>query len=326
MEGERGPVDPTPVDLTIIGGFLGAGKTSLINHLLANAGGRRLAVLVNDFGEINIDERLIARQTDRVISLSNGCICCDLGDNVFQTLFGMLEGDVRPDGIVIETSGVADPSKLALLGRVGKFFRLNATVVLVDAAHVRTHVQDRYLEDTILRQIAAADLLILNKSDMVGADERAALEHWAGDLAPKAALLPTVRGRVPVDILLGRRNPAATAIRDDDDHHHDAHHGDGFVSWSFAADRPFGSAALRDALRALPPWLLRGKGVLWLDDRPDEAVTFHLVGGRVDLGTGAPWAGARRRSELVFIALARPAHDFAPHLASLEQALAAATD
>lgn len=320
MVGERGAVD-----LTIIGGFLGAGKTSLVNHLLANAGGRRLAVLVNDFGEINIDEKLIARQSDRVISLANGCICCDLGDNVFQTLFGMLEGDARPDAIVIETSGVADPAKLAVLGRVGKFFRLNATIVLVDAANVQGHARDRYLEDTILRQIAAADLLILNKADMVEADELAALDRWIGDLAPKAARLPAVRGEVPIDILLGQHGAIPTSVPDaEGDHDHAVRHGDGYVSWSFAADRPFGRAALRDTLSTLPPWLLRGKGVLWLEDRPDEAVTFHLVGGRVEMGAGAPWAGTSRRSELVFIARAQPGRDFAPHLARLEQALTVA--
>jgi G3E family GTPase len=321
MAGERGPVD-----LTIVAGFLGAGKTTLVNHLLANAGGRRLAVLVNDFGEINIDAKLIARRTDRVISLANGCICCDLGDNIFQTLFGILEQDAPPDGIVIETSGVADPAKLAVLGRVGKFFRLNATIVLVDAAHVRAHAEDRYLADTIRRQIAAADLLIVNKSDIVADDDRAALDGWIAEIAPKAARIPAVRGEVPIDILLGtHRGAISDAHRHHRDHDHDhaasVPHGDGFTAWSFTADRPFRTAALRQVLESLPPWILRGKGVLWFDDRPGRSATFHLVGGRVDLAPGAAWEGGTRRSELVFIAAAQPPRDFAPWRARLMDAL-----
>ncbi len=317
------PARDGAVDLTIIGGFLGAGKTTLINGILRNAGGRRLAVLVNDFGEINIDEKLIARQSDRVISLTNGCICCDLGDNIYQTLFRMLEPDIKPDGIVIETSGVADPAKLAVIGRIGKFFRLNATIVMIDAANVRTHSADRYLSDTILRQIAAADLLIVNKADMVSGDALSSLEAWLGEIAPKAATIRAVRGDLPIDVVLGTRGDGRTTpdIPDHDHHGHDVHHGDVFASWSFSADRPFSSAALRDAVGELPPWIVRGKGVLWIDDSPDRSVIFHLVGGRAEFSKGAPWGDDVPRSQLVFIATAQPTRDFAPCRTSLQEAL-----
>jgi G3E family GTPase len=316
-----------PVPLTIVGGFLGAGKTSLVNHLLAGAGGRRLAVLVNDFGEINIDAKLIAYQSDRVFSLTNGCICCDFGDNIYQTVFRMLDVDPPLDGMVIETSGVADPAKLAILGRVGKFLRLNATVIVVDAAHIGSHARDPYLADTILRQIAAADLLVINKCDLGTAEEVASIEAWLRPIAPNAATLRTAGGVVPIEVVLGEGAPTSRRDKAEEpenshDHHHPEHalHRAVFSSWSFTAERPFIAAKLRDAVRLLPPAIVRGKGIVWLDEAMEQQTIFHLVGRRLEITDGSSWGTASPRTEVVFIA-ARAHGDFAPIEALLREAL-----
>jgi len=307
-----------PVPLIIVGGFLGAGKTSFVNHLLAGAAGRRLAVLVNDFGEINIDAKLIAYQTDRVVSLTNGCICCDFGDNIYQTVFRMLDVDPPLDGMVIETSGVADPAKLAILGRVGKFLRLNAMVIVVDAAHIQSHARDRYFADTILRQIATAELLVINKCDLATADEVAAIEAWLKPIAPNAATLRTAGGVVPIEVVLGegapggqRDNAEAPESRHDHNHEGYAPHRSVFSSWSFTARQPFIAAKLRDAVRSLPPAIVRGKGIVWLDEALERQTIFNLVGRRLEFTDGASWGAAPPRTEVVFIA-ARGEANFAP--------------
>jgi G3E family GTPase len=308
-----------PVPLTIVGGFLGAGKTTLVNRLLAEAGSRRFAVLVNDFGKINIDAKLIGYQSDAVVSLANGCICCEFGDNVYQTVFRMLEVEPPLDGIVIEASGVADPAKLAILGRVGKFLRLNATVILVDAANVLAQRADRHLADTIARQIAAADLVAINKCDIARAAELAAIEEWVDGIAPGAARLRTVDAEVPIDVVLGAASRVEQTTRWErlghrHDHDHvqrDTLHRAVFSSWAFTAQRPFIGAKLRDAVAALPPIIVRGKGVLWLAEGVDRSMIFHLVGRRFDIVQGPYWEGDPPCNNLVFIA-ANAYVDFTP--------------
>ncbi len=129
--------------LTIVGGFLGAGKTTLVNHLLRHADGRRLAVLVNDFGAVNIDAALIAGRAGDVVRLTNGCLCCSIGDSFVDALIAVMRGPVLPDHVVIEASGVADPGRVAELAYLDPAFSLHGVVVLADAERVAPLSRDK---------------------------------------------------------------------------------------------------------------------------------------------------------------------------------------
>ena len=152
--------------LTVVGGYLGAGKTTLINALLADPAGERIAVLVNDFGDIDIDARLMDSDDADVMSLTNGCICCSLADGFAEALDRIRDLAGRIDRVVIEVSGVGDPRKVAQWGHVPGF-TLDGVVVLVDAETVRERSRDRYVGETVLSQLAGADLVVVTRADLL---------------------------------------------------------------------------------------------------------------------------------------------------------------
>jgi G3E family GTPase len=191
------------VPALLIGGYLGAGKTTLVNHLLRHAGGRRIAVLVNDFGEVSIDADLIIGAEGGVLSLAGGCVCCSFGSDLVGTLAEVLRRDPRPDLLLIETSGVGIPSAVARAARLLPGLRLEATVVVADALTVRERAADRYVGDTVRQQLDDADLLLLNQTDRVEPAALAALQAWWAAAHPRTPLWPTVRARVPVEAVLG---------------------------------------------------------------------------------------------------------------------------
>jgi G3E family GTPase len=187
----------------LIGGYLGAGKTTLVNHLLRHADGRRIAVLVNDFGEVSIDADLIVGAEGGVLSLAGGCVCCSFGSDLVGTLAEVLRREPPPDLVLIETSGVGIPSSVARAARLVPGLRLEATVVVADALTVRERAADRYVGDTVRQQLDDADLLLLNQTDRVEPAALAALQAWWAGAHPRTPLWPTVRARVPVEAVLG---------------------------------------------------------------------------------------------------------------------------
>ena len=190
-----------PLPVTVVGGYLGAGKTTLVNSLLRQANGRRLAIMVNEFGALPIDASLVEAADERIVSLVGGCVCCSYGEDLVSSL-AMLEALApRPDHVLLEASGVAFPGAIA--GTVGLLqgFALDGAVVLADAETVRGRAHDRYLGSTVRRQLDQADLILVNKCDLAGdADE---VEAWLGEAAPDARLLRTTRAEAPIDIVLG---------------------------------------------------------------------------------------------------------------------------
>jgi G3E family GTPase len=198
----------TPLPVVIIGGYLGAGKTTLVNHLLRHAGGRRLAVLVNDFGEINIDADLIEGSAAGVISLAGGCLCCSFGDDLVGTLQALAQGDVPPDVVLIELSGVALPAPVRHSIGLARGVQVAATLVLADASEIARQASDRYVGETVRQQLREADWILLNKSDLAAPAALSALPDWMAAMAAQAQLMQCAAREVEPDLVLGWRSPA----------------------------------------------------------------------------------------------------------------------
>jgi len=280
--------DRLPV--TIVAGSLGAGKTTLINRILSANTGRKMAVLVNDFGAINIDARLIRAQDGGVMQLANGCICCSIQSDLNEQLRELVRAPDRPDHLVIETSGVSDPARVAaVLQHPGlkETTRVDAVVTVVDLENERGHA------DPLFRlQLEVADVLILNKVDLVADDALARFRtRWT---FPALRVLEAVRADVPLDLILGLSAPEQAAPgRVTPDH--------GFWTTAWQSTAPLDYAAFKQAAAALPASVFRAKGFLYLKDLPAEKVVFQQVGSRTEFVKAGPWGDAKPATELVFI-------------------------
>lgn len=189
--------------VTVIGGYLGAGKTTLVNHLLRNREGLRLAVLVNEFGELPIDADLIEAEADGLISISGGCVCCAYGSDLIGALEDVLAMRPRPDHVLIEASGVALPASIAVTVGLVRGLRADAVLVLADAEQVRANAANPYLGDTIARQLAQADIVLATKTDLVPPETLDSTLTWLRAQAPGVRLLPVANGAVPAAAVLG---------------------------------------------------------------------------------------------------------------------------
>ena len=284
---------------TVIGGYLGAGKTTLLNHLLTHAAGLRVAALVNDFGSVNIDVDLVRNHDGDTINLTNGCMCCSLV-NGFASAIGQIR--VRADAfdhIVIEASGVADPAKIAQYGQMYEL-PLDGIIVVVDAEQVRTQATNKYVGDTVVRQFAQADLIVLNKTDLVSAEELSRLRAWLAELAPGTPLIETVGAKVPIQVLLGAHEGRAPA-RTEADEAHDADHGHRYQTCTLERAAPLSRTTLERFAAGLGEDIYRAKGFVCLQDDPDRRYVYQQVGARWSLEPGAAWGSEERRTRLVVI-------------------------
>lgn len=186
-----------------IGGYLGSGKTTLLNNLLRRADGRRLAVLVNEFGELPIDEDLIVAEDENMISIAGGCICCSFGNDLIGALNELAMLDPPPDYVVIESSGVAIPGAIVSTFSLIDGFRSDGIVVVVDAETVQAAAKDDYIGDTITRQLSDAEIVLVNKLDLVEPEQAKDLAAWLSEMAPDAAQVPARFGDVAPETILG---------------------------------------------------------------------------------------------------------------------------
>jgi G3E family GTPase len=282
--------DRRPIPFTVIGGFLGAGKTTAVNALLESVAGRRIAVLVNDFGGLAIDAALVAERNATTISLTNGCVCCSLVGGLVRALLDTMALEPAPDCIVVEASGVSDPRRIAQIARADPGLIPDATIVLVAADQWRTLSRDRYVGDTVKQQVAAADFLVLNKVDNVNHSELDSLRAELRARAPRARLLESVGARLPYSELLGHALDDAlgkAAALDASFAASDAH-AHQFATRVLRSSAPVSSALLRRALDDLPPAVLRAKGFVRLDETPAAWHLVQTVGSRWSLVTAAP--------------------------------------
>ena len=309
-----GPVKD-PIQLTVIGGFLGAGKTTLLNRLLRESGDRRLAVLVNDFGAINVDAELVQARAGTMVSLKNGCICCSVGGDFIGELALLRDRPDPPEHVVVEASGVADPGAIVVLGDMPGY-RKDAAVVVADAETIRARAEDPSTGPQIVGQLRAADLLVLNKTDLVGPEQLAETRAWLRELVgPSTAIVETAFGAVPADVVLGARTPGEQAEgrrdhgdrgRDHDgrDHEHDDRdHRRAFETWSWSGAAPISGSGLVEELKALPDGIVRAKGLLHLHEDPANRYILQVVGRRFSIHADRPWRGDEPASQLVVVGL-----------------------
>lgn len=209
---------PAPLPVALIGGYLGAGKTTLVNHLLRHADGRRIAVLVNDFGSIDIDAELIAGQASAdVLALSGGCLCCSFGDDLLGTIGRLRQRDPAPEHLLVELSGVALPAPVRRTLALATGVEVAGTLVLADAAEIGRQAADRYVGDTVRQQLAEADWLLLNKTDLVTPEQLRRCADTVAALAPQARLWAGAATALPPELLLGWRSEGRQTLAGGED-------------------------------------------------------------------------------------------------------------
>lgn len=331
-----------PIPVTVIGGFLGAGKTSLLNHLIREGSGKRLGVLVNDFGSVAIDADLVVGVDGDMVSLAGGCICCSIREELSGALARLVELEQPPEHIVIEASGVSDPGALARAVEDPSWasvLQLDAAVVVVDAEHfTEAGLRDRIVTGGQLR---AADLIVLNKVDLLEGPKREAAVGRLTKKYRRARVFEATHGVVPAAVVLDQSAalPAVESepepelhveLRDADEaaapeHEHLSHapHAE-FITWTFRSGAPMGSRALRRVIENLDPSIYRVKGIVQLAGEPQHRAILHAVGRRAELRLDVAWGERTPATTLVFIARG---HDFdrdalATRLAACEKSTA----
>ena len=293
-----------PVPFTVIGGFLGAGKTTLLNHLLTQSSGIRFAVLVNDFGDLNIDESLISSHEGQTISLANGCVCCSISNDFNQTMINLVKRIEEFDQVVVEASGVSEPDRIMDIARLDPELSPSGIVVLVDAAEVQNRSTDRYISNTVLKQLQTAELLIVNKIDLVSREKLAELEAWLEDVSPTAVRLNTTGGVVPVQMIFGEQikgngfsdKPYGETNRTEDSNY--SHHNHQFKSLALNSSKKLNRNTFEIWCDALPPSVIRGKGILYFGDEPGNSWVWQKVGEKSSI---KKFSGNSSNSDLVLI-------------------------
>lgn len=318
--------------VTIITGFLGSGKTTLLNHILTNQEGVKTAVLVNEFGEIGIDNELIITTGDDMVELNNGCICCTINNDLVEAVYKVLERGEQLDYLVVETTGLADPLPVALtfLGtELRDLTRLDSIITVVDAAN---YSLDLFNSQAAYSQIQYGDIILLNKADLVDEADLDLLEVKIREIKEGSRILRTTRSDVPIPLILSvglfesdkyfdeqsdhghdhdhhshdshdhhDHDHHSHHSHDHDDHDHHSHHleNDGFTSVSFYTDQPLSIKKFQYFLdNQLPSSVFRAKGILWFDESPRRHI-FHLCGKRFSMDD-EDWKG-ERKNQLVLI-------------------------
>lgn len=303
--------------VTIITGFLGSGKTTLLNQILKNKQDLKVAVLVNEFGDINIDSQLLVSIDEDMLELSNGCICCTINDGLVDAVYRVLEREERIDYLVIETTGVADPLPIILtfLGtELRDLTHLDSILTLVDSEAFN---HEHFLSEAALKQITYGDIVLLNKTDLVTQQKLEELEAYIREVKAGAKILHTTYGQVPLPLILGvdltPKDEYSSLIEEKHEHHHDHNHehhhhhrhhshhleNDGFILISFQSDRPFDVHKFEKFLNEeIPQDIFRAKGILWFSDSNLRHI-FQLSGPRYSLN-GDEWPTSPK-NQLVFI-------------------------
>ncbi|MGB7337844.1 MAG: GTP-binding protein [Phototrophicaceae bacterium] len=302
------------IPMAILTGYLGAGKTTLLNRIINSDLPMRIAVLVNDFGAINIDSKLVVGVEGETITLSNGCICCTIRGDLVQTIATLVKGDIPPDYIIVESSGVSDPARVVLTfnrSYLRTYVQIDSIIAVVDTEQFLN--ANKKSERLLREQVRVSDIVILNKIDLV--DEKVLKQSRAliDSIIDKARVIETTHCDVPISAIIGNAsyNPQtafdtsghgvhAHDVDDIDDHNH-SDHSLVFATWSWESDEPVILSHMRRILDDLPSSIFRAKGVIYTRDIPDTRVVLQLVGHRVALTAGEPWGDETPRTSIVLI-------------------------
>jgi len=330
------PASPEKIPVTVLTGYLGAGKTTLLNRILSEPHGKKFAVIVNEFGEIGIDNELVVNADEEVFEMNNGCICCTVRGDLVRIIDGLMRRKGKFDAIIVETTGLADPAPVAqtffMDEQVGAKTKLDAVVTVADAKWLTERLKDA---PEAKNQIAFADVIIINKTDLVSADELTELEARIRGLNPYATLHRTQRAQVDIASVLGRNafdldrilsiEPAFLEAEEDHHHHghdhgHDDHHDhdhghhhhglkhyhdEDMQSVSLKTDKPLNPDKffpwIQDLVAVDGPSILRCKGILSFKDDPQRFV-FQGVHMILDGDHQRAWKpDEKRESRVVFI-------------------------
>jgi G3E family GTPase len=289
-----------PVPVTVLTGFLGAGKTTLVNRILSEEHGLRIAVLVNDFGEVDVDGELIVGVAAQKVSLANGCVCCEVRDDLLAAIDTVLVSDAGIDAIVLEASGVAEPMMIARTfvdGAYQRRLRLDGIIALVDAEHLPAQVSDPVTSDLVYAQIGCSDLVLLNKIDLSNRERVGDVRDFVTARLKSVRMIETVHADVPLSVLVGARSQDQPGVDDPDHHHHPA-----FVSWVYRRERPFAEQSLEACIAELPGSVYRIKGFVHTTGHPQHRVLVQAVGMRSDITPFDEWGADDPSSTLVIIA------------------------
>ena len=327
------PASPEKIPVTVLTGYLGAGKTTLLNRILSEPHGKKFAVIVNEFGEIGIDNELIVNADEEVFEMNNGCICCTVRGDLVRIIDGLMRRKGKFDAIIVETTGLADPAPVAqtffMDEQVGAKTKLDAVVTVADAKWLKDRLKDA---PEAKNQIAFADVILINKTDLVTPAELAEIEARIRGINPYARLHRTERAQIDIAEVLGRNAFDLDRILDiepqflaadehdhDHDHHHDHgdghhhHHGGGLKHYhdedmqsvALKTDRPLNPDKffpwVQDLVAKEGPNILRSKGILSFKDDPERFV-FQGVHMILDGDHQRAWREDEERlSRIVFI-------------------------
>jgi G3E family GTPase len=298
-----GAAEATPV--TVLTGFLGAGKTTLVNRILAGAHGLRIGVIVNDFGAACIDSELIIGVGPGTVSLANGCVCCEIRGDFVAAVDSVLGQDRALDALVLEASGVAEPSGIARTFTTAVFrspIRLDGIIAVIDAEQLPAQAQDPATRDLVFGQIGYSDIALLNKIDLADRARVDAVRTFVHDRLPAVRIIETSRAQVPFHVLLGTgpTETAAAAGRGTGGGHR---HGSGaFQHWTYTRDSAVDIDALLASIRLFPRSVYRIKGFVHSARDRGHRYLLQAVGQRGEAHRLDQWVGRPPGTELVIIA------------------------
>ena len=304
------PQTTAQVPVTVLTGYLGAGKTTLLNRILSEQHGKKYAVIVNEFGELGVDNDLVVNADEEVFEMNNGCICCTVRGHLIRIIEGLMKRKDKFDGILVETTGLADPGPVAQTfftdDDVKAKTRLDAIVTVIDAKHFFGQLEQGSEAE---QQVAFADVILLNKTDLVSAEELAKVEDRIRGINRYARIFHTQKSQIELEAILdkGAFDLGRILEFEPDFLHsgHDHHHEDEVRSLSITAERPVDPDRFQKWMGALLQIkgadIFRSKGILAIDGAPRRYV-YQGVHMMMDSAWGTQWKdGEKRSSKLVFI-------------------------